>query len=66
METSEREKNRKYLNAFLNNRRHFTPFVYLVDVFLRVKAEATLKRIASRLVQKWKEPYSCTCRYVKS
>ena len=28
--------------------------------------KATLKRINSSLAQKWKEPYSCTCGYVKS
>ena len=33
---------------------------------IRVEAEATLKRIASHLTQKWKEPYSRTCGYVKS
>ena len=38
----------------------------MVDGLLRVEADATLKRIASRLAQKWKEPFSCTCRYMKS
>ena len=31
-----------------------------------VEAEATLKRIASRLAIKWKDPYSRTCGYMKS
>ena len=37
-----------------------------MDGLLGVEAEATLKRIASRLVQKWTDPYSRTCRYMKS
>ena len=34
--------------------------------FFRVEAEATLKRIASHLTQKWQEPYTRTIGYVKS
>ena len=33
---------------------------------LGVEAEANLKRIVRRLTQKFKEPYSYTCGYVKS
>ena len=66
LETTDKAKKKKYLNVCLKKRRHFTPFVVSVDVFLGVEAEATLKRIASRLATKWKEPYSLTCRYVKS
>ena len=66
LESTKREKNNNYLNACLNERRHFTPFFASVYGLLGVEAEATLKHIASRLAQKWKEPYSCTCRYVKS
>ena len=36
-----------------------------MDVLLRVEAEETCKCIASCLAQKWKEPYSRTCGYVK-
>ena len=66
LETAERKKKRKYLNACLNKCRHFTPFVVSVDGLLGVEAEVTLKRIARRLAQKRKKPYSCNCRYVKS
>ena len=42
------------------------PFIASVVGLLGVEAEATLRRIASRLVQKWQEPYSRTCRNMKS
>ena len=38
----------------------------MVAILLGVEAEVRLKRIASYLVQKWKYPYSRTCRYMKS
>ena len=55
-----------YLEAFLQQRRHLSPFFDSVDGLLGVEATATLKRIASRLATKWKQPYSKTCGYVKS
>ena len=66
LETAKRKKNMKYLNSFLNQRRHFTPFVASVDGLLGVEAEETLKLIASRLAQKWQEPYSRTFGYMNS
>ena len=61
-----RTKKKNYLNEFINERRHFTPFVGSMDCLLGFKAEATLKRIAIHLTQKWKELYSLTCEYVNS
>ena len=55
-----------YLEACLQQRRHFPPFVASVDGMLGVEATAPLKRIASRLATKWRHPYSKTCGYVKS
>ena len=52
LETLKRKKNSKYLNACLNDHRHFTPSVALVDGLLGFKAEETLKRISSCLKQK--------------
>ena len=66
MDTSEWEKKRKYLNACLNKHRNFTYFTTFVYGLLGFEAEAALKRIASRPVQKWQEPYSRTCGCVKS
>ena len=55
-----------YLEACLQQHWHFSPFVASVDGLLGVEATATLKRIASRLATKWKQPYSKTCGYIKS
>ena len=55
-----------YLEACLQQRRLFSPFVASVDVLLGVEATATLKRLASRLANKWKQSYSKICGYVKS
>ena len=63
---AERGKKKMYLEACLKRRRHFYPFVASVDRLLGVEATATLKRMASRLATKLKQPYSKTCGYVKS
>ena len=55
-----------YLEACLQQCRHFSPFVASVDGMLGVEATATLKRIASRLATKWWQPYSKTRGYVNS
>ena len=66
LQEAERGKKRIYLQACLQQRRHFSHFVVLVDGQLGVEATATLKRLASRLSTKWRQPYSQTCGYVKS
>ena len=63
---AEKGKKKMYLEACLQQRRHFYPFVSLVDGLLGVEATATLTRISSRLATKWKQSYSKTCGYVKS
>ena len=63
---AEKEKKKMYLEACLQQRRNFSPFVASVDGLLGVEATATLKRIASRLATKCKKIYSKTCGYVKS
>ena len=51
----EREKNnKKYLDSFLHQHRHFSPFFVLVGGLLGVEVEAVFKRIAIRLAMKWK------------
>ena len=56
LQEAERGKKWMYLEAFLQQRRHFSPFVASVDGLLGVEATATLKRLASRLATKWKQP----------
>ena len=57
-------KNWMYLEACLQQRRHFSPFVASVDGLMGVEATATLKRSASCLSTKWRKTYSKTCGYV--
>ena len=66
LEEAERGKKKMYLEACLQQHRHFSPLVASVDGLLGVEATANLKRIASSLASKWKQPYSKTCRYIKS
>ena len=47
-------KKRMNLEAFLQQRRHFSPFVALEDGMLEVEATTTLKRLAIHLAKKWK------------
>ena len=58
LQEAERGKKRMYLEACLQKRRHFSPFVALVDGLLGVEVTETLKRLASRLATKWKQSYS--------
>ena len=60
LEEAERAKKKMYLEACIQQRRHFLPLVSSVDGLPGVEATATLKRIASRLAKKWRQPYSRT------
>ena len=53
---AERENMRIYLEECLQQRSHFSPFFASADGFLGVEVTATLKRIASCLVIKWRQP----------
>ena len=66
LEEVEKGNKKMYLEACLQKSRNFSPFVASVDGLLWVEATANLKRIASLLTSKWKQPYSKTCGYVKS
>ena len=55
---AEQAMKKMYLDACLQQRQHFSPFVASIDGLLGVEATATLKRIASRLATKWGQPYS--------
>ena len=66
LQEAERVKKNMYLEACLQQRRKFLPFVSSVDELLGVEATATLKRIDSDLTTKWRQPYSRTYGYVNS
>ena len=63
---AEKGKKKMYLEACLQQHRHFSLFVASMDGLLGVEATAALKRIAIRLATKWRQPYSKMCGYVKS
>ena len=63
---AERGKRKMYLEACLQQRPHFSPFVVSEDGLLEVEATATLKSIASCLATKWKQSYLKACGYVNS
>ena len=54
LQMTEKEKKRKYLETFLCQNHHFSPFVVSVVGLIGVEAEAALKRVAIRLKTKWK------------
>jgi hypothetical protein len=54
----EREKKKKYLEACLGQRRHFTPFVVSTDSLLGREAKILLKKLSALLAAKWEKPYS--------
>ena len=53
LQEAERGEKRMYLEACLQQRRHFSPFFASVDGLLGVEATETLKRLSSRLDTKW-------------
>ena len=45
-----------YLEACLQQRKHLSPFIASVDGLMGLEVTSTLKRLASRLATKWKQP----------
>jgi hypothetical protein len=64
--TQEREKKKKYLEACLEQRRHFSPFVVSTDGLLGKEAKTLLKKLSGLLAKKWEKPYSEVCGYVNA
>ena len=61
LQDAERGNKQMYMEACLQQSQNFSPFVASVDGMLGVEDTETLKRLASRLSTKWKQPYSKTC-----
>ena len=66
LEAHEREKKKKYLEACLAQRRHFTPFVVSADGLLGKEAKTLLKKLSTLLAAKWGKLYSEVCGYVNA
>jgi hypothetical protein len=61
--TQEKQKKRKYLEACLEQLRHFTPFVCSTDGLLGREATTFAKQLAAKLATKWQKMYSQVCGY---
>ena len=62
----EKDKKKKYLDACLERRRHFTPMVYSVDGMTASETSAAHRKLASLLSTKWKRTYPAVCCFVRS
>jgi hypothetical protein len=67
LEAHEREKKKKYLEACLEQRWHFSPFVLSTDGLLGKKESRTLlKKLSALLSKKGEKAYSEICGYVNA
>jgi hypothetical protein len=64
LEAHEREKKKKCLEACLEQRRHFSPFLASTDGLLGKESRTLLKKLSALLAEKWEKPYSELCGYV--
>ena len=62
---AKQEKEKKNLQPCLERRRHFTPFVTTTDGLMGKEAQSLLTRLAARLAEKWRSPYSQVMAYIK-
>ena len=54
-------KKKIFLEAYIQQRQHFSPFFASIDGLLSVEVEENLNRIAIHLAKKWQQPYLRTC-----
>ena len=66
LQVAEKEKKNKYTEACVQNFWNFYLFFCSVNGLLGMEYKASMKRIASHLVETLWQPYSWMCRYVNS
>ena len=66
IKSAEIGKKKMYLEPYLEQRRHFTPFVVSCDGLLEREADVFLKRLSQKLADKWHRPYAQTSSFVKT
>jgi hypothetical protein len=66
LEAHEKEKKKKYLEACLEQRRTFTPFVVSTDGLIGKEAKTLLKKLSTLLAEKWGKSYAEVCGYVNA
>ena len=54
------------MNACLEQRKHFFPFVVSCEGIIGREAKNFMKRLSMRLAEKWKQPYSQTVSFVRT
>ena len=62
----EEEKKRKYGKKCSEQRKNFTPFVFLIDGQMGEEAKSFVKRLSHMLSDKWQKPYSQIRGYVNA
>eukprot|EP00957_Ditylum_brightwellii_P159101 12109091-Ditylum_brightwellii.AAC.1 len=62
----EKEKKDKYIQACLEQRHHFSPFVVSADGMLGHEASMVFKQISRKLAEKWDCSRSYAANYVKT
>ena len=53
---NEKRKKKKYLQACLDQRMHFTPLVFSTDGMMGRETKAFLKRLSHHLTARWRRP----------
>jgi hypothetical protein len=61
---SPREKKKKYLEAYLDQGRHFSTFEASTVGLLGKESRTLLKKLSMLLAEKWEKPDSNICGYV--
>jgi hypothetical protein len=64
--TQEKAKKRKYLEPFIQRRRHFTPLVFSTDGLRAPEATAATKQLVKLLSCKWGHDYGQSCQFVRA
>jgi hypothetical protein len=66
LRSKEKEKKPKYLEACLEQRRHFTPCMVSTDGIMGHEASTFAKHLSTKLAKKWQKPYSQVFRYINT
>ena len=63
---AESAKKKKYLNACIEQRRHFAPIVISCEGMMGREASIFFKRLAMKISEKWHQPYSQVISFVRT
>ena len=66
LKSAENDKKKKHLDACLEQRRHFNPFVVSCEGFFGKEANFFIKRLAKKLADEWRRPCSSTINLLRT